>query len=79
MSMNLGQLQRLGFIEMKGDMIHEGPLLDLMMNTDMLKDRIINGTLADIFRREPLPGSSGSSNDADILAFPSAEAAAEQE
>jgi hypothetical protein len=62
MSMNLGQLARLGFIEMKGDTILEGPLLDLMMNTDMLKDRIVNGALADVFKRAP--------NDAEIFAFP---------
>ena len=62
MSMNLGLLARLGFVEMKGDTILEGPLLDLMMNTDMLKDRIINGALADFFRRAPA--------DAEILAFP---------
>jgi hypothetical protein len=53
MSMNLGQLAKLGFVEMKGDMILEGPLLDLMMDTDMLKDRIVNGALSDIFRRAP--------------------------
>ena len=48
--MNLGSLARLGFIERKGDLVCEGPLLDLMMNTDLLKDRIINGTLAAIFK-----------------------------
>lgn len=53
MSMNLGQLAKLGFVEMKGDMILEGPLLDLMMDTDMLKERIVNGALSDIFRRAP--------------------------
>ncbi len=49
MDMNLGQLARLGFIERKTDLIHEGPLLDLMMDTDTLKERIINGALSDIF------------------------------
>jgi hypothetical protein len=49
MDMNLGQLARLGFIERKTDLILEGPLLDLMMDTDTLKDRIINGALSDIF------------------------------
>jgi len=49
MDMNLGQLNKLGFIERRGDMIVEGPLLDLMMDTDTLRDRIINGALADIF------------------------------
>ncbi|HYC42566.1 MAG TPA: hypothetical protein VEB70_06230 [Noviherbaspirillum sp.] len=53
MTMNLGQLAKLGFVEMKGDTILEGPLLDLMMDTDMLKDRIVNGALSDIFRRAP--------------------------
>jgi hypothetical protein len=49
MDMNLGQLARLGFIERKGDLVLEGALLDLMMDTDTLKDRIINGALSDIF------------------------------
>lgn len=54
LDMNLGQLSRLGFIERKGDMIAEGPLLDLLMDTDTLKDRIINGALSDIFHL-PVP------------------------
>ena len=53
MDMNLGQLAKLGFIERKGDYILEGPLLDLMMDTDVLKERIINGALADVFQRPP--------------------------
>jgi len=54
MDMNLGQLAKLGFIERKGDDILEGPLLDLMMDTDVLKERIINGALADVFHRPPV-------------------------
>jgi hypothetical protein len=54
MDMNLGVLSRFGFIERRGDMILEGPLLDLMMDTDMLKERIINGALADVFRTSTL-------------------------
>jgi hypothetical protein len=54
MDMNLGQLSKLGFIERRGDVILEGPLLDLMMDTDVLKERIINGALADVFKRAPL-------------------------
>ncbi len=54
MDMNLGQLARLGFIERKSDLIMEGPLLDLLMDTDALKDRIINGALSDIFHI-PMP------------------------
>lgn len=66
MDMNLGILNKLGFIERRGDMIYEGPLLDLMMDTDALKDRIINGALADIFHRPP-------PKEAAILSFPQAE------
>jgi hypothetical protein len=65
MDMNLGQLNKLGFIERRGDVIVEGPLLDLMMDTDVLKERVINGALADIFRREP--------QEAAILSFPQPE------
>jgi hypothetical protein len=54
MDMNLGQLAKLGFIERKGDTVAEGPLLDLMMDTDVLKERIINGALADVFGK-PFP------------------------
>jgi len=53
MDMNLGILSRLGFIERRGDVLVEGPLLDLMMDTDVLKERIINGALADVFKRAP--------------------------
>jgi len=53
MDMNLGILGKLGFIERRGDIIVEGPLLDLLMDTDLLKERIINGALADVFKRAP--------------------------
>ena len=53
LDMNLGILSKLGFIERRGDIIVEGPLLDLMMDTVMLKERIINGALADVFKRAP--------------------------
>lgn len=51
MDMNLGQLAKLGFIERRGDSIVEGPLLDLMMDTDVMKERIINGALAEVFSK----------------------------
>lgn len=54
MDMNLGLLSKLGFIERRGDVILEGPLLDLLMDTDLLKERIINGALAEVFNRAPL-------------------------
>ena len=53
MDMNLGILVRLGFIERRADALLEGALLDLMMDTDMLKERIVNGALADVFQRAP--------------------------
>jgi len=54
MDMNLGLLSKLGFIERRGDVVLEGPLLDLLMDTDLLKERIINGALAEVFKRAPL-------------------------
>ncbi len=53
MDMNLGILSKLGFIERRGEVIFEGPLLDLVMDTDLLKERIVNGALADVFKRKP--------------------------
>lgn len=53
LDMNLGILSKLGFIERRGDVIVEGPLLDLLMDTDLLKERIVNGALADVFKRSP--------------------------
>jgi hypothetical protein len=56
MDMNIGLLAKLGFIIKSGDDLLEGPLLDLMMDTDTLKERIINGALADVFKR-PQPAA----------------------
>lgn len=44
----LGKLARLGFIERRAGYIHEGPLLDVLLDYRVLADRIINGTLADV-------------------------------
>jgi len=70
MDMNLGVLSKLGFIERRGDVILEGPLLDLMMDTDLLKERIINGALSDVFKRAPLAAvrrtASDAANDAEL-------------
>jgi len=82
MDMNLGLLSKLGFIERRGDVILEGPLLDLLMDTDVLKERIINGALADVFKRAPLAAAprraaSDAANDAATAAAePAAEAPA---
>lgn len=53
LDMNLGTLARLGFIERRGDQLLEGPLLDLLMDTDLLKERVVNGALADVLKRAP--------------------------
>lgn len=78
MDMNLGQLAKLGFVERRGDMIMEGPLLDLMMDTDALKDRIVNGALADIFgrpikKKEEPAEEEDEQQEADVIPFPQAE------
>ena len=44
----LGKLARLGFIERRNGFIHEGPLLDVLLDYRTLADRIVNGTLADV-------------------------------
>ena len=73
MDMNLGQLSKLGFVERRGDLITEGPLLDLMMDTDALKDRIVNGALADIFHL-PRPKEADSPlPEAEVIPFPQTE------
>lgn len=86
MDMNLGQLAKLGFVERRGDMVMEGPLLDLMMDTDALKDRIVNGALADIFGRPVVKEKEEETaeeedairpvamqKEADVIPFPQAE------
>jgi hypothetical protein len=79
MDMNLGVLSKLGFIERRGDVILEGPLLDLMMDTDVLKERIINGALADVFKRATASGARSAISDSTPEAAPEAafDAAAE--
>jgi hypothetical protein len=72
MDMNLGLLSKLGFIERRADVILEGPLLDLLMDTDVLKERIINGALADVFKRAPVAAAprrhvSEAANDEPVL------------
>ncbi|MGQ5522171.1 hypothetical protein ACUHMQ_02810 [Chitinimonas sp. PSY-7] len=51
MNANLGQLARLGFIERRNKMVHEGPLLDLMLDYSVLAPRIIEGALAEVLKR----------------------------
>jgi hypothetical protein len=83
MDMNLGLLSKLGFIERRGDVILEGPLLDLLMDTDLLKERIINGALAEVFNRAPLSvarrraDAAAAANDAEPVVAEAAADAAE--
>lgn len=47
-NVNLGILSRLGFIERRNKIIHEGPLLDLALDYEQLAPRIIDGALHDL-------------------------------
>lgn len=47
----LGRLARLGFIDKKGGLIQEGPLLDVALDYRVMADRIIHGTLAEVIAR----------------------------
>ncbi len=46
----LPQLSRLGFIERRNKVIHEGPLLDLAFDYGEMAPRILQGALADLLR-----------------------------
>jgi hypothetical protein len=47
-SINLGQLKRLGFVSQHNELITEGPLLDLAFDYKHMASRIIEGALAEI-------------------------------
>jgi hypothetical protein len=49
---NLKLLERHGFILRSQDEIKEGPLLDVLLDYDVLAPRILNGALADVLARE---------------------------
>ncbi|SFC71816.1 hypothetical protein SAMN05216344_13423 [Polaromonas sp. OV174] len=49
---NLKLLERHGFILRKQDDIAEGPLLDVLLNYDVLAPRILDGALTDVLARE---------------------------
>lgn len=48
---NLPQLTRLGFIELKNKVVHEGPLLDLAFDYTEMAPRILNGALSDLLKQ----------------------------
>lgn len=53
-NVNLGILSRVGFIEKRNKVIHEGPLLDLVFDYAELAPRIIQGALGELLaRRKP--------------------------
>ena len=52
-NMNLGLLQRQGFITRRKGEIHEGPLLDLALDYHQLADRILEGCLQDVLSNTP--------------------------
>ena len=49
---NLKLLERHGFILRQQDNIGEGPMLDVLLDYDVLAPRILNGALADVLLRE---------------------------
>ena len=53
-SFSLPQLARLGFIELKNKVSHEGPLLDLAFDYAEMAPRILNGALADLLKQRGL-------------------------
>jgi hypothetical protein len=51
---NLKLLERHGFIIRAHDLIKEGPLLDVLLDYDILAPRILDGALADVLKQERL-------------------------
>jgi hypothetical protein len=51
----LSRLAQLGFIERKGGMILEGPLLDVLLDYRVMADRIIYGTLGEVLAQAGHP------------------------
>lgn len=51
MQFSLPQLSRLGFIERRNKVIHEGPLLDLAFDYAEMAPRILQGALADLLKQ----------------------------
>ncbi len=55
----LSRLAQLGFIERRGGLIFEGPLLDVLLDYRLLADRIIYGTLGEVLTRAGHPPPAG--------------------
>lgn len=61
---NLKLLERHGFILRRQDEIAEGPLLDVLLDYDVLAARILEGALADVLLRERAEAESATTPDA---------------
>lgn len=61
---NLKLLERHGFILRKQDEIAEGPLLDVLLDYDVLAPRILNGALADVLAKEQVQAEQKAASDA---------------
>ncbi|MFG6439312.1 hypothetical protein [Roseateles sp. LKC17W] len=63
---NLKLLERHGFITRRGEDIAEGPLLDLLIDYDLLAPRILDGALGDVLARAGHPVSRPQEEQQDI-------------
>lgn len=59
---NLKLLERHGFILRRQDDIAEGPLLDVLLDYDILAPRILDGALADVLAREQAARAAEAAN-----------------
>lgn len=62
---NLKLLERHGFILRRQDEIAEGPLLDVLLDYDVLASRILEGALADVLLRERADAAAAASTEAE--------------
>lgn len=58
-NVNLGILGRLGFIARRKGTIHEGPLLDVLLDYPTMEGRIIEGALAELLAARPSTALAG--------------------
>ena len=61
----LPQLSRLGFIELRNKVIHEGPLLDLAFDYAEMAPRILQGALSDLLKQRGVLANVNTAAEAD--------------
>jgi hypothetical protein len=61
----LPQLSRLGFIELRNKVIHEGPLLDLAFDYAEMAPRILQGALSDLLKQRGVLANVNTAVEAD--------------